>query len=444
MNFCDNGQRLELIETIGQLDPQKYIVWIQDKNGNYTFINTNVPYNSIQANKKEENKFEFIEEERFGKKVFTFKVPVEEQILGISVIKENERLICTHTREISKVLNHFDHPSINMYVKRADNRYVYFSKGCLEQLRLSNGNEKKFPNLPVLDTEILGVDQAHYLREIDGKVIFGNKPVIAEEKLPDDEAKTYLSVKIPFELNDQKMMFGYSVEIQEYIDKIAGKNNGKTLEQMIASVNHDISASLNSTLQSLEFLKITEKCPEKMNFVQSSIYSIQSLKNSIKMFINDEFEGQASIEKLSYQELYDLILGMYYLPASSKGLELTVNKCEKVFDNVPIYVYKTKFIRVVLNLVNNAVKYTNEGRVSVNFSYLYGNFMLEVADTGGGFPEEKLQQIRDNEVVTDKNKIDENSGYGWDLILQYINYLGAEFIVQSDNLGSKVILMLKD
>lgn len=446
----------DLVEILKNLDPKKHILWVLDEFGSYLYISKKIPLKVLKTAKKEQMVYDFIEEERFGQKVSSFKIPLEinnkKFIIGFSLLDHNALLNSLSLSEINKVLGYLDNEEINMYVKSEDHQYTFLSKGCMPQFKEFALRDSRF-DFPIKDEELFDKEKLKYLREKDSKVFNSGKTIVHEEKLPGEKTKNFLSVKIPFSIPGKKLLFGYSVEIDSYINKITdykleifdlkkrifGKNYN-SLEHRVSGLTHDISAPLNSTIQMLEILKLTESNTEKLKYLNSSTFTLHSIKNTIRMLISEEFLQKDINDEIIFKEIEDLIYGLYMLTADSKKIKLKVEK-DKSFDKRPVVMFKDKVFRILINLVNNSLKYTNTGYVSLKLSQMFDMFVIEVKDTGQGFENLTLIKIRTGNFDEFK-KIREDSGFGWNLIYNYINYLGGGFFIQNLKKGSKVTIML--
>jgi two-component system phosphate regulon sensor histidine kinase PhoR len=97
---------------------------------------------------------------------------------------------------------------------------------------------------------------------------------------------------------------------------------------------------------------------------------------------------------------------------------------------------RNKIEQVVINLVNNAIKYGEEnGQVEVRFFDAEGNYLIEVSDDGYGIPEEDLSRIFERFYRVDKSRTRDAGGSG--LGLSIVKHI-VEAHNQSIHVRSKV------
>lgn len=344
-------------------------------------------------------------------------------------------------------LKKLDSKEINLYLKDMNNCYHFLSKGCYKLANLPEEPNK----CPIDDTKILKFSDSvslQKLRNRDFEIINSGEIWTGEETIYKEFEQTYVSVKMPLKLDNEQMMFGYSIKIQSYLDKIRlikdeisqiertkRLREQQEIESKISSISHDISAPINSAIQLIDILKITESCPNKLGYLGSVSHTMHSIKSNLRMLVKEEFLVVCDKEEVLFEEIENVVYGMYLMPAQSKGISLEISKDDKAFTKRKIYILKSKFFRILINLVNNSVKYTQEGKVEIQFSILKNNLILEIKDTGPGFSESDLQKIRRQQFQSSE-EIHENSGFGWRLITSYLELLNARFIIYNNFTGS--------
>lgn len=102
---------------------------------------------------------------------------------------------------------------------------------------------------------------------------------------------------------------------------------------------------------------------------------------------------------------------------------------------------KDKIERIMLNLISNAIKFTNSGgSISVNIFETKDNVVISVKDTGIGIPKEKQQLIFDRFIQVDKSltRNKEGSGIGLSLVKALVEMQGGKIFLESQiNVGSE-------
>ena len=102
---------------------------------------------------------------------------------------------------------------------------------------------------------------------------------------------------------------------------------------------------------------------------------------------------------------------------------------------------KEKIERIMLNLISNAIKFTNSGgSISVNIFERKDNVVIAVRDTGIGIPKEKQKYIFERFIQVDKSltRNREGSGIGLSLVKSLVEMHGGKMFLESDiNIGSE-------
>jgi CheY-like chemotaxis protein len=127
-------------------------------------------------------------------------------------------------------------------------------------------------------------------------------------------------------------------------------------------------------------------------------------------------------------EVLDRVRSSFTQPATHKGLYLRVRPCDAVIYTDPILLY-----RILVNLVNNAIRYTEHGGVLVACRRRQGMLSIEVWDTGIGIPPTKLDDVFREFYQVDNAARDRDQGLGLGLAIveRTAKLLGHEISLQS-------------
>jgi two-component system, OmpR family, phosphate regulon sensor histidine kinase PhoR len=140
------------------------------------------------------------------------------------------------------------------------------------------------------------------------------------------------------------------------------------------------------------------------------------------------------ITEMNLEELIDDCLELFRSSAEEKGLQLIFEKEDKV---PSVQADRFRMEQVLINLIENALKYTSEGTVAVRLGSR-GNFItIIVSDTGAGIPEEHLGRLFERFYVIDKARSRNRGGTGLGLaIVKHIMTLHGGWIRVSSTPGS--------
>ncbi len=133
--------------------------------------------------------------------------------------------------------------------------------------------------------------------------------------------------------------------------------------------------------------------------------------------ILSEVERDGSFLKLESTKVDDLlktVLPLFQNRASSSGLDLS---CVMDKPDLAVMADRYRVEQVLVNLIDNALKYTEEGRVEVRVSSRGSWAVIAVSDTGRGIPEDKQERIFERFYVVDRSRSRKMGGTGLGLAI---------------------------
>lgn len=183
----------------------------------------------------------------------------------------------------------------------------------------------------------------------------------------------------------------------EHIERANEASDAKSL--FIANMSHELRTPMNGIFGMLELIKMEEKAAKRRDYVGKALRAgrqLLALINDI-LDISKIEAGKIAIHPapVVLNELLDAVLAPHMIVAKNKGLDFNV----VLGDELPFEVLMdaTRFGQVLNNLVNNAVKFTLEGRVEVRISCSCTGedteLCCEVTDTGIGIESQKIGAI---------------------------------------------------
>ena len=183
--------------------------------------------------------------------------------------------------------------------------------------------------------------------------------------------------------------------------------------------------------------------------VQSATKSLLSIINDILDFSKIE-SGKMELVPVEYDfssMIHDAV-NMIMMKAENKGLK-TVVSVEKTIPS-RLFGDEGRIRQILINLLNNAVKYTKEGSVSLNVTGdIQDNevcLTFVVEDTGIGIKEEDISKLfaRFERIEEEKNKNIEGTGLGISITMQLLKLMDSELKVESEyGKGSRFSFVLK-
>lgn len=205
--------------------------------------------------------------------------------------------------------------------------------------------------------------------------------------------------------------------------------------QFLANVSHEIRTPMYGILGMTEALEGTSLSEDQRH----SVETILDCGRSLLELMDDLIDlGRIEAGKLSLEaerfvvtELLEDTLSLFERQAASQSLDLV---CELEKDVPVALLGPTSRVRQILvNLLNNALKFTHDGEVRVVVSYPDGRLKLEVRDTGVGIPEEKQEDIYAafSQLDSSASKRYPGAGLGLSIVRQLVTLMDGEISLDS-------------
>ena len=211
-------------------------------------------------------------------------------------------------------------------------------------------------------------------------------------------------------------------------------------EQFMANMSHEIRTPMNSILGFSDLLgktKLDKVQTEYLSAVKTSCANLLNLINDILDFSKIE-AGKLNIEKISFNliEILDALKIMFKQKANDKQISFNVY----IDSNTPKFIYgdPTRLNQILINLINNAIKFTKQGSVSLVTEVTFLNqeqveLLFKVKDTGIGIAADKLENIfeRFNQGNTETTRLYGGNGLGLAIVKQLVEIQQGEITVMS-------------
>lgn len=207
----------------------------------------------------------------------------------------------------------------------------------------------------------------------------------------------------------------------------------------LANVSHEIRTPMNGVLGMAEMLQsasLTEKEKTYLQAITSSSEALLTLINDILDFSRIE-AGSADLDEqpFSLRQLVDQIATLFSVSAHHRQLEFDVH-----YDaQLPEYVVGDdgRVRQILVNLVGNALKFTNTGHVSIavsaNVEGANATLAFAIEDTGIGIPADKLETVFNNfeQVDTSAARRYEGVGLGLAISKRLAQAMGGDITARS-------------
>ena len=219
----------------------------------------------------------------------------------------------------------------------------------------------------------------------------------------------------------------------------------------LANMSHEIRTPINSILGFDTMILRESKTPEVLEYatnIQTAGQGLLSIINDILDFSKIE-SGKMEIIPVDYDfaSMINDVTSMIATKAREKGLHFEIH----VDENLPSRMYgdDVRIRQVLINLLTNAVKYTQEGKVVLRVEGerdgSQERVYFSVKDTGSGIKKEHLEQLFAKYVRIEekRNRNTEGTGLGIHIVTMLLHLMGSSLEVDSEyGIGSEFRFML--
>lgn len=206
----------------------------------------------------------------------------------------------------------------------------------------------------------------------------------------------------------------------------------------LATMSHELRTPLNSIIGFTGILlqnlagPLNPEQKKQMLMVQSSARHLLDLINDV-LDISKIEAGQLNLEKQRFEVMDSLekVLGIVTPLANQKKLDLKL----VVRNNLgAIMGDRRRFEQILVNLVNNAIKFTDQGSVVVRCEKSEKMIHIQVIDTGIGIPQEERKRlfVPFQQISSGLDRKHEGTGLGLSICLKLLKLMGGSIAVESE------------
>lgn len=311
-------------------------------------------------------------------------------------IKEREETQIQLEQQSSFLRSFLDASPDLVFYRNEDKEF----SGCNRAMELLTGkSEKQLVHLKPAD--VYSPEAAAKVMETDEKVFRHNVSLTYEQWLdyPDGRKACFEIRKVPYydRVGKRHGLMGFGRDITErkrYQDALERASRDKTT--FISTISHELRTPLNGIVGLSRILLDTELTAEQEKYLKTIHVSAVTLGNIFNDIIDmDKMERrkvQLDNQPVDFTSFLADLENLSALQAQQKGLRFVLEPTLPLPHQV--ITDGTRLRQILWNLISNAVKFTQQGQVTVRVRYDEGEMLhFDVEDSGIGIPQDELDKI---------------------------------------------------
>lgn len=384
------------------------------------------------------------------------KIPLldhKKNVIGILSLwvddPSNTVSFCSHSPNDIALKHILTHLPEHVYWKNKEGQYLGCNLSQAKDLNLANCEDI----IGKTDYDLSPKDKADLFWEVDNQVLTQGLTIDAEEEIiKNGKSRIVLSKKTPlydefnqiigllgisFDITDRKKM---EEDLKNAKNAAEAANGAKT--EFLTNMRHDIRTPLSGIVGFSELLKSESNEPRIKEYAENLIASSHALLNLMDEVLEAVRVSSGEIPRLkrkfSLLQTLEQVIALNQARAHEKKLNLSLT----VDSPLPSFVIgdKIRIHRIALELIGNALNFTDNGHVSVNVTLAKKKgrelvIKMTVTDSGMGIPKDKQQEIylQFKRLTPSYQGIYKGAGLGLYVVKQFIDELGGEIYVTSES-----------
>jgi signal transduction histidine kinase len=250
------------------------------------------------------------------------------------------------------------------------------------------------------------------------------------------------------QLQQNQQLTAVSQALQKARDDADSANRGKSV--FLANMSHEIRTPFQGVLGMLNLLDATQLSPEQRDYIhtarESATHLLRVLNDILDVSTMESGHFKLNTAPVHLPSIVKEVDHLMRFPAQQKGISLSL----RIDPLAPTWVTgdATRLRQIFFNLINNAIKFTSQGGVSVNLDATpdgSAGFVFSVRDSGIGMDPSTLDQLFTRFYQADdsvRRRLG-GTGLGLDISRQLCDMMGGEISVNSEpGLGSVFMVRL--
>jgi signal transduction histidine kinase len=273
-----------------------------------------------------------------------------------------------------------------------------------------------------------------------GLLLLGQKKSEARYSAEDVELVSLMAQEVARALQNIRMRQRMMVEQLEK-EKLEELDKLKT--KFISNVSHDLRTPLTGIRFSVDNMLqgvyggISDESRKRLLMIQESTQHVsRTIDNLLTLSMSESGKITLNKEKLLLAQVVDKACGIVRTLAEKKGVRILGEE----LGNISVHADRHSLLEILLNLLDNAIKYTDSGgTISLSAKRIEDEELVEVSvtDDGVGIPAENLEKIfeRFHKAAPARALEKKGSGIGLDIVRNLVHLHGGEIKVESPVFG---------
>ena len=390
------------------------------------------------------------------------------KVAGLTLDIDHQKKIQRELAEKQALLQSLmDYSGALIYAKDSDGRYILVNRDWPVVLGLGG-----IDPIAKTDIQLFGKTAAASMKKTDQKVVERMCPITSEETISvNGEEKVYYTVRFPLldadgapyatcgistDITDRKSiendlqarvadldalraaMLNMMEDLEEEKENAQAATRAKS--DFLANMSHEIRTPMNAIIGMSDLALKTKLDPRQRDYIHKVHLSAQSLLGIINDILDfSKIEtGKLHVEHIDFDlnEVLIKLSGLIKDKAHEKGVKLIFNQesqAPTALKGDPL-----RLLQILLNLVNNAVKFTEEGEIVVSVSTVEKTdhealLRFEIRDTGIGLTAEQQKKLFHSFSQADTSTTRKYGGTGLGLTIskKLCRMMGGDIGVQS-------------
>ncbi|WP_379152655.1 sensor histidine kinase [Paenibacillus sp. sgz5001063] len=250
----------------------------------------------------------------------------------------------------------------------------------------------------------------------------------ATRKIAAGELETRLAIRSVDEIGFLAAAINdLAIDLQRYRD---------TRQEFLANISHELRTPITylqgyAKVVKGELYETEEEKKQYLDIIDQEAHRIQHLVDDLFELAKME-EGQIplNLEMVDLKLVVDQAARKLDLAAKEKGLSITVLHSGQAAN---LHGDRKRMEQIVMNLLENAVRYTDEGKINIQLKYTSDVVHFIVEDTGMGIPEDELPYIFDRFYRVEKSRSRQygGTGLGLSIVKKLVELLGGSIGITS-------------